>query len=159
MRAVVQRVRNARVRVAGEVVGEIDRGVVALVAFTHADAEPDLTYMADKILNLRIFEDPEGKMNDSLVDVGGAVLSVSQFTLYGDARKGRRPNYSAAARPEFAEPLYNRFNELLASSGMIVRTGRFGARMEVELAGDGPVTIWLDTDGIIAPKDVAAGGP
>lgn len=146
MRAVVQRVRYARVRVGGATLGEIAQGVLLLVGFTHNDTEPDLTYMADKILNLRIFEDAQGKMNDSLLDVGGGILSVSQFTLYGDARKGRRPNYLEAARPEVAEPLYERFNALLRESGMRVQTGRFGAMMDVELANDGPVTIWLDTD-------------
>ncbi|MHB1630165.1 MAG: D-aminoacyl-tRNA deacylase [Bacilli bacterium] len=127
-------------------VGEIGRGLLVLVGFTHDDAEPDLTFMADKIVNLRIFEDPEGKMNDSLLDIGGALLSVSQFTLYGNVRNGRRPSYTAAARPEIAQPLYDRFNALLRDTGMIVRTGRFGAMMDVELVNDGPVTLWLDTD-------------
>jgi len=146
MRVVVQRVRSARVSVANDIVGEIGRGLLVLAGFTHDDAEPDLTFMADKIVNLRIFEDPEGKMNDSLLDVGGAILSVSQFTLYGDSRRGRRPNYMAAARPEIAQPLYERFNVLLRETGMIVRTGRFGAMMDVALINDGPVTLWLDTD-------------
>ncbi|KUO94829.1 D-aminoacyl-tRNA deacylase [Ferroacidibacillus organovorans] len=145
MRVVLQRVRRGRVTVAGQTVGEIDRGVVLLVGFTHTDAEPDLTYLADKILNLRIFEDPDGKMNDSLLDVGGHILSVSQFTLYADARKGRRPSFIDAARPEKALPLYERFNELLAQSGLIVQTGQFDAMMDVELVNDGPVTIVLDT--------------
>ncbi len=148
MRVVVQRVRSARVSVANDIVGAIGRGLLVLVGFTHDDAEPDLTFMADKIVNLRIFEDPEGKMNDSLLDVGGAILSVSQFTLYGNARNGRRPNYMAAARPEIAQPLYDRFNALLRETGMIVRTGRFGAMMDVELINDGPVTLWLDTDNL-----------
>ncbi len=146
MRVVVQRVRSARVSVANDIVGEIGRGLLVLVGFTHDDAEPDLTFMADKIVNLRIFEDPEGKMNDSLLDIGGSLLSVSQFTLYGNARNGRRPNYMEAARPEIAQPLYDRFNALLRDTGMIVRTGRFGAMMDVELINDGPVTLWLDTD-------------
>ena len=146
MRVVVQRVRSARVSVANDIVGEIGRGLLVLAGFTHDDAEPDLTFMADKIANLRIFEDPEGKMNDSLLDIGGAILSVSQFTLYGDSRRGRRPNYMAAARPEIAQPLYERFNVLLRETGMIVRTGRFGAMMDVALINDGPVTLWLDTD-------------
>jgi len=146
MRAVVQRVRYARVSVGGAILGEIQRGVLVLAGFTHDDTEPDLTYMVDKIANLRIFEDADGKMNDSLLDVGGAILSVSQFTLYGDTRKGRRPNFMEAARPEVAEPLYDRFNVLLRETGMRVQTGRFGAMMDVELANDGPVTIWLDTD-------------
>jgi len=148
MRAVLQRVRYARVRVGGVILGEIQRGVLVFAGFTHDDAEPDLTYMVDKIVNLRIFEDTEGKMNDSLLDVGGEVLSVSQFTLYGDPRKGRRPNFMEAARPEIAEPLYERFNTLLRETGMRVQTGRFGAMMDVELANDGPVTLWLDTDSL-----------
>ncbi len=146
MRVVVQRVQRARVRVGNETIGEIGQGLLLFVGFTHDDSEPDLTYMVDKITNLRIFEDPDGKMNDSLLDVGGAILSVSQFTLYGDARKGRRPNFMEAARPEVAEPLYDRFTELLRDTGMIIRTGKFGAMMEVELVNDGPVTLTLDTD-------------
>lgn len=148
MRAVVQRVRYARVRVGGAVIGEVQRGVLVLAGFTHDDAEPDLTYMAEKIVNLRIFEDETGKMNDSLLDIGGEILSVSQFTLYGDSRKGRRPNFMEAARPAIAEPLYDRFNLLLRDTGMRVQTGKFGAMMDVELANDGPVTIWLDTDSL-----------
>ncbi|PWI58587.1 D-aminoacyl-tRNA deacylase [Sulfoacidibacillus thermotolerans] len=146
MRVVVQRVRRAQVRVQNQVVGEIGRGLLLLVGFTHDDAEPDLTYMVDKITNLRVFEDPDGKMNDSLLDVGGGILSISQFTLYGDARKGRRPNFMEAARPEVAEPLYERFNELLRETGMIVATGVFGAMMDVEFINEGPVTLCLDTD-------------
>jgi len=146
MRVVVQRVRYARVRVGERVVAEIERGLLLLVGFKHDDAEPDLTYMADKIVHLRVFEDEEGKMNESLDEVGGAILSVSQFTLYGDVRKGRRPNFMQAARPEIARPLYERFNTLLRARGMLVKTGEFGAMMDVELANDGPVTIWLDTD-------------
>lgn len=146
MRVVLQRVKYAKVRVGHETVGEIENGLLLFVGFTHDDSEPDLTYMVDKITNLRIFEDEEGKMNDSLLDVGGSILSVSQFTLYGETRKGRRPNFMDAARPEVAEPLYERFNELLRDTGMFVRTGRFGAMMEVELVNDGPVTLTLDTD-------------
>lgn len=146
MRVVVQRVKSARVVVSGSVIGEIGRGLLLLVGFTHGDSEPDLTYMVDKVINLRIFADPDGKMNDSLLDSGGGLLSVSQFTLYGDARKGRRPNYMEAARPEVAEPLYDRFNALLREAGMHVQTGQFGAMMDVELVNDGPVTIWLSTD-------------
>lgn len=146
MRAVVQRVKYARVRVAHGLVGEIDKGLLLFVGFTHHDSRPDLTYMADKILNLRIFEDDSGKMNDSCLDIGGMILSVSQFTLYGETRKGRRPNYMSAARPEVANALYEEFNQLLRESGLIVRTGRFGAMMDVELVNDGPVTLWLDTE-------------
>lgn len=146
MRAIVQRVHHARVRVAGQVVGEIGKGLLLFIGFTHGDAEPDLTYMAEKIPNLRLFEDDDGKMNLSLLDVGGGLLSVSQFTLYADASKGRRPNFMGAARSEVAEPLYTRFNDLLRATGMIVQTGRFGAMMDVELVNDGPVTLWLETD-------------
>lgn len=146
MRVVLQRVRRACVRVGGRVTGEIDRGVVLFVGFTHDDAEPDLTYLADKIVNLRIFEDEEGRMNDSLLDAGGGILSISQFTLYAETRKGRRPSFLEAARPEIALPLYERFNDLLRATGMLVQTGVFGAMMDVELVNDGPVTIWLDTD-------------
>ncbi len=146
MRAVVQRVRYARVRVHEQMVGEIGKGLLILVGFTHTDAEPDLTYMADKILHLRVFEDQDGKMNDSILDAGGEILSVSQFTLYGDARKGRRPNFMEAARPAVALPLYDYFNDLLAKTGMRVQTGVFGAMMQVESSNDGPVTILLDSD-------------
>jgi D-tyrosyl-tRNA(Tyr) deacylase len=146
MRVVLQRVRRASVRAEGRIAGEIDRGVVLFVGFTHDDAEPDLTYLADKIVNLRIFEDDEGKMNESLLDAGGGILSISQFTLYAETRKGRRPSFLDAARPEVARPLYERFNDLLRATGMHVQTGVFGAMMDVELVNDGPVTIWLDTD-------------
>ena len=122
----------------------IDRGFVLLVGFTHGDGEEQLRWMADKVLGLRLFSDAEGKMNLALGDVGGSLLVVSQFTLYGEAAKGRRPSFIDAARPEVAIPLYERFVDLLRQSGMAVETGEFGASMEVELVNDGPVTLWLD---------------
>lgn len=135
----------AKVTVAGETVGSIGPGLMLLVGITHGDTEKDAAYLADKIAGLRIFEDEAGKMNLSVQDIGGAVLSVSQFTLYGDCRKGRRPNFMAAARPEEATLLYNRFNELLADTGLHVETGQFGADMDVELTNWGPVTIILES--------------
>ncbi len=122
----------------------IDHGFVLLVGFTHGDGEEQVRWMADKVLGLRLFSDPEGKMNLALGDVGGSILVVSQFTLYGDAAKGRRPSFIDAARPEVAIPLYERFVDLLRQSGTPVETGEFGASMEVELVNDGPVTLWLD---------------
>jgi D-tyrosyl-tRNA(Tyr) deacylase len=126
------------------VVGRIGRGLLVLVGLTHDDAEAQLVWMTDKILGLRIFSDAEDKMNLSLADVDGAVLVVSQFTLYGDAVKGRRPSFIDAARPEVAVPLYERFVGLLRERGAKVETGEFGAMMEVELVNDGPVTLWLE---------------
>ncbi|CAM4367567.1 D-aminoacyl-tRNA deacylase [Paenibacillus tarimensis] len=145
MRVVVQRCRSASVTVAGEVTGAIEEGLMLLVGFTQEDTERDIRWMADKLAGLRIFEDQDGKMNLSVTDIGGAVLSVSQFTLYGDCRKGRRPNFMSAARPEQAEPLYNQFNELLRARGLHVETGRFGAMMDVELINWGPVTLIIDS--------------
>ncbi|PZD94158.1 D-tyrosyl-tRNA(Tyr) deacylase [Paenibacillus sambharensis] len=145
MRVVVQRCRSASVTVAGEVTGTIEEGLMLLVGFTQRDTERDIRWMADKLAGLRIFEDQDGKMNLSVSDIGGAVLSVSQFTLYGDCRKGRRPNFMAAARPDQAEPLYNQFNELLRAQGLHVETGRFGAMMDVELINWGPVTLIVDS--------------
>lgn len=145
MRVVVQRSKNAKVTVEGEVTGEISSGLVLLVGVTHDDSESDAVFLADKIANLRIFEDAEGKMNLSLLDVGGEILSVSQFTLYGDCRKGRRPNFMEAARPEQANQLYESFNSLLRDKGITVETGRFGAMMDVELINDGPVTLIVDS--------------
>lgn len=141
----LQRVANASVRVNGSVVGGIGAGLLLLVGIKQEDTEADLAWMADKVAGLRIFEDGEGKMNLSLMDVGGAVLSVSQFTLYGDCRKGRRPNFMAAARPEKASELYDRFNAMLREKGITVATGIFGAMMEVSLVNDGPVTLVLDS--------------
>lgn len=146
MRAVVQRVKRARVVVAGEVVGEIGVGFLVLLGITHSDGDVQAAYLARKIAGLRVFEDADGKMNLCLSDVGGAVLAVSQFTLYGDVRKGRRPSFSDAARPEQAEPLYQRFCQLLAAEGVAVAQGVFQAHMQVTLVNDGPVTLWLDSE-------------
>ncbi|CEG27990.1 D-aminoacyl-tRNA deacylase [Bacillus sp. B-jedd] len=147
MRAVVQRSKEASVAVNGEVAGAISRGLVILLGVTHEDTEADAAFLADKIANLRIYEDESGKMNLSLLEVGGEILSVSQFTLYGDCRKGRRPNFMAAARPELANPLYETFNQLLREKGIKVETGVFGAMMDVSLVNDGPVTLILDSRG------------
>ncbi|SDT31130.1 D-tyrosyl-tRNA(Tyr) deacylase [Paenibacillaceae bacterium GAS479] len=142
---VVQRCSSAEVTVEGISTGRIGRGLMLLVGLTHEDEEADIRWMADKIANLRIFEDESRKMNLSVRDAEGEILSVSQFTLYGDARKGRRPNFMAAARPEQAEPMYEAFNDALRSSGLKVETGRFGAMMDVSLVNDGPVTLILDS--------------
>ena len=144
MRVLLQRVSRAEVRVGERVTGRIGRGYLLLVGLTHADAEPALVWMADKIIGLRLFADAEDKMNLALGDVGGALLVVSQFTLYGDAAKGRRPSFIDAARPELAVPLYERFIALLRERGVQVETGEFGAMMDVELVNDGPVTLWLE---------------
>ena len=145
MKVVLQRVAEARVTVDGEVVGQIGKGLLLLVGIGREDEEADLVWMADKLASLRIFEDSEGKMNLSVTDVGGAVLSVSQFTLYGDCRKGRRPSFTDAARPEIAQGMYEKFNALLRERGLKVETGRFGAMMQVALVNDGPVTFILDS--------------
>lgn len=144
MRVLLQRVSSASVTVAGRTVGDIDRGYLLLVGITHADGEAELAWMADKILGLRLFADSEGKLNLDLGDVDGALLVVSQFTLYGDTRKGRRPSFLDAAPPEVAIPLYERFIELLRARGTRVETGEFGAMMDVALVNDGPVTLWLE---------------
>ncbi|MCS6825005.1 MAG: D-aminoacyl-tRNA deacylase [Caldilinea sp.] len=145
MRAVIQRVSSASVRVNGSEIGRIGRGFVVLVGVAHGDGEAETRLLARKIAGLRVFEDNDGKMNLSLSDVDGAVLAISQFTLYADVRKGRRPSFIDAARPEQAEPLYQRFCELLRAEGIPVQQGVFQAHMEVELVNDGPVTIWMDT--------------
>jgi D-tyrosyl-tRNA(Tyr) deacylase len=144
MRVLVQRVTRAEVRVAGEVVGRVGVGLLLLVGLTHDDDESRLAWMAERVLGLRIFPDAEGRMNRALDESGGGLLVVSQFTLYGDARKGRRPSFVDAARPEVAAPLYERFVALLRAGGSEVATGTFGAEMEVELVNDGPVTLWLE---------------
>lgn len=144
MRIVLQRVARARVTVEGRVTGEIGRGLLLLAGFTDGDSEDALAWMADKVVGLRIFPDDDGKMNRSVQEVGGGLLVVSQFTLYGDTRKGRRPSFVDAARPEIAIPLYERFVELLRATGLSVGTGEFGAMMEVELVNDGPVTLILE---------------
>lgn len=144
MKIVLQRSKEASVTVDGETVGKIDKGLVLLVGVTHEDTKEAVDFLADKILNLRIFEDADGKMNHSLLDVGGDILSVSQFTLYGDCQKGRRPNFMAAARPDHATEIYNLFNETLKQKGVKVETGVFGAMMDVQLVNDGPVTLILE---------------
>ena len=145
MRTVVQRVSSASVKVDDDVIGCIDIGFLVLVGFTHSDTEEKLCWTTRKLVGLRVFEDNAGRMNLSLPDVGGSVLVVSQFTLYADIRKGRRPAFSGAAEPEMAERLYNRFCELLRTKGVHVEMGVFGAKMEVELVNDGPVTIIIDS--------------
>lgn len=145
MRAVIQRVSHAKVTVGDETTGEISRGVLVLVGVTTTDTEADADYLADKTVGLRIFEDHEGKMNLSVADIKGAILAVSQFTLYGDARKGRRPSFDSAARPEQARKLYEYFVEKIRAAGLPCETGRFQAEMKVELVNDGPVTILLDS--------------
>ena len=144
MRVLLQRVSRAEVRVGGDVLGRIGRGYLLLVGITHTDGEEQLAWMAEKVSGLRLFGDEDDKMNLALADVGGAALVVSQFTLYGDTRKGRRPSFIDAARPEVAEPLYERFVALLRANGLTVETGAFGAMMDVELVNDGPVTMWLE---------------
>ena len=144
MKIVLQRSKQAYVKVDGKEVGAIDKGLVLLVGVTHDDTKEAAKFLADKIVNLRIFEDEDGKMNHSLLDVGGDILSVSQFTLYGDCQKGRRPNFMAAAKPDYAEELYHFFNEALKEKGVKVETGVFGAMMDVSLVNDGPVTLILE---------------
>ena len=145
MRAIVQRVKEARVEVDGETVGRIGEGVLVLLGAGKDDTEEDAGYLAEKIVGLRIFEDSEGKMNLSVTDTGGAVLVVSQFTLYGDCRKGRRPSFDKAAPPEEAERLYELFVAELRERGAKVETGRFRAMMDVHLVNRGPVTLMLDS--------------
>jgi D-tyrosyl-tRNA(Tyr) deacylase len=145
MRVVVQRCKKASVTVDDQIVGQIGRGLVLLVGVTHDDRVEDAKYMAEKVANLRIFEDEQGKMNLSVLDMGGHVLSISQFTLYGDCGKGRRPNFMAAARPEHAEPLYKELNARLREQGLRVETGVFGAMMDVTLTNWGPVTLIVDS--------------
>jgi D-tyrosyl-tRNA(Tyr) deacylase len=144
VRVVLQRVSRAAVRVDGQTVGAIGRGFVVLAGFAPADGEAALAWMAEKIAGLRVFTDGEGKMNLPLADVGGAVLVISQFTLYGDATKGRRPSFASAAPPDIAEGLYRRFVDLLRQRNVPVETGRFGAVMEVELVNEGPVTMVIE---------------
>lgn len=144
MRVLLQRVSRAEVRVAGRVIGTIGRGYCLLVGFTQGDDEAKLEWMADKIAGLRVLADDAGKMNLSLADVGGALLVISQFTLYGDASGGRRPSFLAAAPGPIAQPLYERFVALLRERGCTVETGEFGTMMEVELVNDGPTTLWLE---------------
>lgn len=145
MRAVVQRVREARVEVDEEVVGEIGAGFLVLLGVAEDDTEADAEYLAEKIVNLRVFEDEDEKLNRSLLDKGGAMLVVSQFTLYGDCRKGRRPSFSHAAPPEKAQDLYLKFAEKVRGFGVSIQTGRFRAMMNVSLVNQGPVTLLLDS--------------
>jgi D-tyrosyl-tRNA(Tyr) deacylase len=144
MRAVLQRVSRARVVVGPEVVGQIGRGLLVLLGVTHTDTTEQARWLADKVVSLRIFNDAEDKMNLGLTDVGGEVLVVSQFTLHGDCRKGRRPSFIAAAPPEIAIPLYEAFVDAVKAQGVPTATGRFGAMMQVELVNDGPVTLIVD---------------
>jgi D-tyrosyl-tRNA(Tyr) deacylase len=144
MRALVQRVINGRVSVSGQTVAEIGPGLVILLGVGPQDGDEQIRYLVDKIANLRIFEDQDGKINRSILDIGGEVLVVSQFTLYADTRKGRRPSFTNAAPPEIARPIVEQFAELMESRGVPTRKGEFGAHMLVEIANDGPVTIWLE---------------
>lgn len=146
MRVLLQRVSRASVTVDSQVVGAIGPGFVALVGVGHGDGEEQARWLAQKVAGLRVFEDDEGRFNRSIRDVGGAVLVISQFTLYADASRGRRPGFTAAAPPEVAEPLVERFAAMLREEGLPVETGIFGARMLVEIHNDGPVTIWLERE-------------
>jgi D-tyrosyl-tRNA(Tyr) deacylase len=145
MKVVLQRAKNASVTVESEVTGEITKGLMLLVGITHEDKEQDADYLAEKIINLRIFEDNDKKMNLSLKDIEGGILSISQFTLYGDTKKGRRPNFMEAAKPDHAKKIYDYFNSKLASLGINVQTGVFGAMMDVTFTNDGPVTLLLES--------------
>ena len=145
MRAVVQRVTRASVKVDGETVGQIEKGLLVLLGVAQDDTEADADYLADKIVGMRVFEDADEKMNLAVTEVGGAILAVSQFTLYGDMRRGRRPSFDAAARPEQARKLYEYFVEKIRAAGVRCETGKFQAMMEVELVNDGPVTILMDS--------------
>jgi len=146
MRVIIQRVREGRVSIAGEVLAEIGKGLVILLGIGPEDGEPQVKYLAEKVANLRIFADAEGKTNLSCLDVGGEAIVVSQFTLYADTRKGRRPSFVNAAPPEIAEPLVDRFAELLQAQGVPTQTGQFGAEMLVEIDNHGPVTIFIERD-------------
>ena len=145
MRVILQRSKQASVTVDGQVTGAIHKGYVLLVGITHSDTEEDIKYVAKKITDLRIWEDEDGKMNRSIAEAGGDILSISQFTLYADTRKGKRPSFVEAARPEQAKPLWEAFNEQLKANGLHVETGVFGAMMDVALINDGPVTITIES--------------
>lgn len=145
MRAVIQRVREARVEVEGRIVGQVGRGLLIYLGVGAGDTEKDAEFMAEKLANLRIFPDEAGKMNRSVIEIGGGVLLVSNFTLHGDCRKGRRPGFDAAGAPALAEPLYEKVAELIARQGVPVETGSFGAYMQVTSVNDGPVTFLLDS--------------
>lgn len=146
LRVVLQKVNHASVTIDGKTVGKIRRGYMLLVGFAPNDGDEQLDYLVHKIVNLRVFEDDQGKMNKGLADVGGAILSISQFTLYADTKHGNRPGFSKAAKPTIAEPLYDRFNKKLAATGVHVETGHFGADMQVDLENDGPTTIIYEKD-------------
>lgn len=145
MRAVIQRVKYSSVSVDGEVVGKIDKGLMVLLGITHSDGEKEINWLSKKIKDLRIFEDTDGKMNLGLEDIQGELLVISQFTLYGDCIKGRRPGFTEAAKPDLAKPLYEKFLEKCRSYGIKTEAGIFGADMKVELLNDGPVTLVIDT--------------
>ncbi|MBM7664397.1 D-tyrosyl-tRNA(Tyr) deacylase [Solibacillus kalamii] len=147
MRVILQRSKQASVTVDGQVTGAIQKGYVLLVGITHSDTEEDIAYVAKKITDLRIWEDEDGKMNRSIAEAGGDILSISQFTLYADTRKGKRPSFVEAARPEQAKPLWEALNEQLKANGLHVETGVFGAMMDVALINDGPVTITIESKG------------
>jgi D-tyrosyl-tRNA(Tyr) deacylase len=144
MRALLQRVSRASVMVDDKIISQIGKGLVVLLGIGHGDGEEQAAFLAEKVANLRIFEDEQGKTNLSVLDVAGEAIVVSQFTLYADSRKGRRPSFTDAALPDVAEPLVNRFVELLRGHGVPTQTGQFGAHMQVEIHNDGPVTIWLE---------------
>lgn len=146
MKVVIQRVRHASCTIDSQITGSIDQGFCVLVGFTQSDTEAVVDKVVKKIVSLRVFSDEEGKMNRSLLDMGGKILSISQFTLYADCKKGNRPGFTRAARPEQATPLYEYFNQAIASAGIPVETGVFGADMQIELCNDGPVTIVLDSE-------------
>jgi D-tyrosyl-tRNA(Tyr) deacylase len=145
MRGLIQRVAEARVEVGGEIVGAVGRGLLLFIGVGQGDSEADARWLAEKVADLRVFEDASGKLNSSVTQVSGAVLAVSQFTLYGDVRKGRRPSFSEAAAPDDAERLYDACVRALRARELAVETGRFGAHMRVSLVNDGPVTLWLDS--------------
>jgi D-tyrosyl-tRNA(Tyr) deacylase len=144
MRALLQRVSKASVKVEGQTISTIGKGLLILLGIGHGDADEQVKFLTEKIANLRVFEDEQGKTNLSILDVKGEAIVVSQFTLYADTRKGRRPSFIDAALPEIAEPLVNHFVDLLRGHGIPTQTGKFGAHMEVEIHNDGPVTIWLE---------------
>lgn len=145
MKVILQRTKQASVTVDGVITGAIDFGYMLLVGITHSDNEESINYVAKKVAELRLFEDEAGKMNHSILDVGGSILSVSQFTLYADTKKGRRPSFTDAANPSIAKPLWDSFNEALKKYGLHVETGVFGAMMDVQLINDGPVTIIIES--------------
>lgn len=145
MKLVIQKSKEAHVKVGGEITGQIDSGLVVLVGITHQDTEADIDALIQKMIHLRIFPDEAEKMNLSLIDTGGSILSISQFTLYADVRKGRRPNFTSAAKPDKANELYELFNEKIRKEGIRVETGEFGAMMDVSLVNEGPITIILET--------------